>query len=946
MNNNFIKTVAASALSSVDQVLNHWLPGGKRVGHEYKPLNPKRDDRNPGSFSINLNDGSWADFATDDKGGDLVSLVAFLDEIHQGEAAKRLAKFLGVKIEKNDSRERPAGDLNGRGNGNVYLNQIKAVNGPSGEHGKERCIMPVPENAPQPPAAHPRHGKPSQRYPYHTLDGQVNFYIDRFDSKNTDDESKQFSPLTLWQNGTVFKWKRKAPPVPAPLFGLPSLDKYPNVDAWLTEGEKAAIALEKLLPNHPVLTWQGGSQAVIKSDYTPLAGRDCIIWPDNDEPGLKAAYKLIKQLQTAKVASVRVLNIRLLKRKDSMPLQPGDDAHDLLAADWTAEQFAEFLAQDDALIDGDVFLSQQTSGDIEAAETKSKPESETPQRNFELLDDGTYFLESIRGGNFHRRKICPRLEVLAQARNVSGSEWGKVVQFFDPDHHTKRLVIPFKSFNGDASDASGRLLSEGLTIAPKSRSLVIEYLQAQNPEKRARTTNRIGWHGEDGELVFVLPEGCIGQSNDEWLYTDNRPDSNLFKKRGTLEDWRKQVAALCVGNSRLIFSLSVAFAAPMLHLINMESGGFHFQGTTSTGKTTLLLVGGSVYGNSEYTELWRSTDNGLEGTALAHCDVLLTLDELKMLDPKIAVESAYMLANGTGKTRANQNGGARDKARWRIFFLSTGEISLIQHVADIGNKIPVGAELRMAEIPADADRGLGCFEELHGYADGDKFAKALKAATNKYFGTAFPAIIDGILQHRKELSDLLIEARQAFLDEALTAKSSGQAQRVAARFALVAAAGELATSWGITGWEQGAAMQAAMTCFKAWLQAFGGDGNKEARNMRSQVLHFFECNGEARFADISRPVSDDTHAARTINKAGWREKNSDGDIEYYCYTEVFRHEICKGFDYRNVARLLKDSGILITDKDHLTTKKTLPGEGRKGVYRIRPAIANDVVKDD
>lgn len=309
MNNNFIKTVAASALGSVDQVLNHWLPDGKRVGHEYQPLNPKRDDRNTGSFSINLNDGSWADFATDDKGGDLVSLVAFLDDISQGEAAKRLAEFLGVDIEKNDSPERPTSDLKGQGNGKTCLNQIKAVNGPSGEHGKERCIMPVPENAPQPPAAHPRHGKPSQRYPYHTLDGQVNFYIDRFDSKNTDDGSKQFSPLTLWQNGTTQKWKRKAPPELRPLFGLSDLLKYPDANVWFVEGEKAAIAGKQLLPTHPVLTWQGGSQAVSKSDYTPLTGRDCIIWPDNDAAGDKAARSLVKALQAVNAASVNILDV-------------------------------------------------------------------------------------------------------------------------------------------------------------------------------------------------------------------------------------------------------------------------------------------------------------------------------------------------------------------------------------------------------------------------------------------------------------------------------------------------------------------------------------------------------------------------------------------------------------------------------------------------------------
>lgn len=629
-----------------------------------------------------------------------------------------------------------------------------------------------------------------------------------------------------------------------------------------------------------------------------------------------------------------------------MALKPGDDAHDLLAAGWTADKFAEFLAQDGALIDGDAFFCQQDSDHTIASTSKGMLEIEKPQRGFELLHDGTYILEPTKDNAFRRRKICARLEVLALARNVNGGEWGLVVQFSDPDHHIKRLVIPARSFNGDASEASGRLLSEGLAIAPKSRQLVIEYLQTQNPEKRARTTNRTGWHGIDDDLVFVLPDCCIGQSNDEWLFTDNRPDANLFKKRGTLAQWREHVVALCVGNSRLTFAASIAFAAPMLHLVGMESGGFHFVGTTSTGKTSLLLLGGSVYGGPEYLELWRSTDNGLEGTALAHCDVLLTLDELKMLDPKIAAQSAYMLSNGTGKIRANHNGGMRDKARWRMLFLSTGEISLSQHVADIGKKMPVGAELRMAEIPADAGRGLGCFEELHGYADGDKFAKALKAAIREYYGTAFPAILDGILKHRKELPELLIKAKQAFLDEVLTANSSGQAQRVAARFALVAAAGEMASSWGITGWEKRVAWQATVTCFRAWLQAFGGDGDKEIKNMLSQVLHFFECNGEARFTDISHSINDDFHAARTINKAGWREKDHNGDIEYFCYTQVFKHEICKGYDYRIVASLLSDLGILKKDIDHFTIQKTLPGEGRKRVYCIKPAISNDVVKDD
>ena len=90
------RTVAAAALASVDSVLAHWLPDGKRTGHEYAARNPTRSDNRPGSFSINVNNGKWSDFATGDAGGDLVSLVAYLEGCDQGEAADRLADYLGL----------------------------------------------------------------------------------------------------------------------------------------------------------------------------------------------------------------------------------------------------------------------------------------------------------------------------------------------------------------------------------------------------------------------------------------------------------------------------------------------------------------------------------------------------------------------------------------------------------------------------------------------------------------------------------------------------------------------------------------------------------------------------------------------------------------------------------------------------------------------------------
>jgi hypothetical protein len=89
--------VNAAALRRLPEILERWLPDGRRHGQEWMARNPTRPDRRPGSFLINLNTGRWADFATGDRGGDLISLAAYLFALSQSEAARRLAKMLGVR---------------------------------------------------------------------------------------------------------------------------------------------------------------------------------------------------------------------------------------------------------------------------------------------------------------------------------------------------------------------------------------------------------------------------------------------------------------------------------------------------------------------------------------------------------------------------------------------------------------------------------------------------------------------------------------------------------------------------------------------------------------------------------------------------------------------------------------------------------------------------------
>jgi len=92
--------IARAAIRALPEILPRWLPDGKFVGREYTALNPKRGDRTAGSFTVNTETGRWADFATGDKGGDAIALAAWLFDLPQPEAARRVAAMLGISADE------------------------------------------------------------------------------------------------------------------------------------------------------------------------------------------------------------------------------------------------------------------------------------------------------------------------------------------------------------------------------------------------------------------------------------------------------------------------------------------------------------------------------------------------------------------------------------------------------------------------------------------------------------------------------------------------------------------------------------------------------------------------------------------------------------------------------------------------------------------------------
>jgi putative DNA primase/helicase len=452
------------------------------------------------------------------------------------------------------------------------------------------------------------------------------------------------------------------------------------------------------------------------------------------------------------------------------------------------------------------------------------------------------------------------------------------------------------------------------------------YIQTAHTKARARCTNRIGWHGG----VFVLPTGTLGTTNERVLYQSATVIKHSFKRRGTLMEWQQNVASRASGNSRALFAIACAFAPPLLELAAGESGGFHLRGGSSTGKTKLLACAASVWGSPEYTQLWRATANGLEGLAQLHNDGLLILDEIAQVDPKDAGGVAYMLSNGSGKVRASQEGLARKPARWRLLYLSSGEISLSEHAMAGGKTVKAGQEVRLVDIPAEAGKEMGVFEHTHGAADSATFARDLHEATGQYYGTAGIAFLEYVVANLHTLPQMISQHRRSFTQSVITSDASGQVERVAARFALVAFAGELASSLGITGWQGEEAENAVKTCFHAWLEARGGAGSLEKKNLLSDIRAQLEAHSESRFSALDQP-----DGKVTINRMGFTRQGENGR-EYVILPEAFRRELCKGHDSRQAVKVLHELGVLLPDSGGQPQRReSLPGFGRSRCYVIQ-----------
>ena len=525
---------------------------------------------------------------------------------------------------------------------------------------------------------------------------------------------------------------------------------------------------------------------------------------------------------------------------------------------------------------------------------------------FELRKDGVFYVDTEAAGMPKETWICSRLVILARTRDADNGSWGCLLEWKDTDGVSHQWTAPIRRMQCEGIEVRETLSDLGLNIAHghKAANHLLAYLKSWKVKARVRCVDKLGWHGD----TYVLPSGAIGQVEgaEPVVYQNTHNAQPKHSTAGTLEEWRDHIGKLAIGNSRLVFAISAAFAGTLCELAGENTGGFHFVGASSIGKSTSQFVAASVWGKAkDYKRSWRVTTNGLEAMAALHNDGLLVLDEIGQADPKDVGNAAYMLGNGQGKARANQTGGARSLADWLFIFLSSGEKSLSDMMALAGKKPEAGQEVRIANFKADAGAGLGAFEDLHGTPKAADFAKTLEDLSNQFYGTAGVEWLRYIVKDKANLPALIADGIRQFLTEYVPSEAGGQVLRVARRFALDAVAGELATHYGITGWQEGEASKSAGKCFTDWLEDFGGTGNKEERALLAQVKGIFEKHGSSRF---EKSTGEDPNTIIRDRMGFVREEH--GKRDYLVMPETFKAEVCKGYGYKWAAKVLVSHGWL------------------------------------
>lgn len=532
-------------------------------------------------------------------------------------------------------------------------------------------------------------------------------------------------------------------------------------------------------------------------------------------------------------------------------------------------------------------------------------------------DDGIYFVKyDLEDNLIEKTFVFSKIIVVARTHDINNENWGIWCKWFDIEGKEHNLTIPIELLHKDNREYRRLFASRGLIISTlaKATSCLDAYLNFHPNNNIALCVNTVGWHDNQ----YVLPNRTFG-NKQMIIYQNSASNITHYSEKGELADWRENICQKVEGQSRIVFALCVAFAGQLLPLVNENGGGFHFVGSSSKGKSLTAKIACSVWGNPKYYICsWRATANAQENIAAQHNHGFAALDEINLANPNTIGDVIYMLADGEGKDRMSKDGNNRPTLRWQLIYLSTGEESLESIQKRANKPTKAGQEVRFVSLDAVVNDDLGIFDSIiDDFNTPAEQAEALLKACMTSYGTAGIAWLEHITLDKEAITDKCIRHMKIFLD--CYPNLSSQARRVARLFSVVAAAGELATQAGITGWRDGQAIHATKLCFENWLSNYGRDADHEERQILNQIRSFIQTHSESRFSNWG---SNGFYQKVSLRVGFIKDDN-------YLFFQNSFEEACQPFTVKKAVSVLKKYGLLRTNETDRDTFKVNDKNGSK-----------------
>jgi putative DNA primase/helicase len=525
-------------------------------------------------------------------------------------------------------------------------------------------------------------------------------------------------------------------------------------------------------------------------------------------------------------------------------------------------------------------------------------------------------------------------EVNAITRVDGSREHSYILEYISHGETARRqMLLPQSLLVGRPDELAKLLRDRGLSVLHQNKTLVRDYLDsrhrffsANHPEYFWDCVKVTGWHNG----VFVLPKEVIGSSLR--VYFDPKGEVAKYGKAGTLHQW-EELAKLAIGNPFLIFGISTSLAGPLLKHLDLIGIGFHLLGDSTSGKTTVLIVGGSAWGEPrEFVKSWRTTLNALEGQCASRSDSLLPLDEIHLAEAKHLDLAIYVLAHGGSKDRMNRNSTLQESFQWRLPILSSGEKSLETRLEAGGLASPAGQAVRFADIPAKSTYGV--FDDLHGEVGGAEFSEKLCQIAAHHYGHIGPAFIERLIE---ELPKLSLRQKLAEIVSSYQNPLSAQQRRVWKSFAVAALAGELASQWKILPWVGNVALDAATKLFERWLANQPQiAASREHAQICKMITDFIDTHLDSRFSDVEAMPSTDRWG-KVIeppiirDRAGYWQDEANGQ-RIILFTPSGLHEATRGYDWGRVLQALEEAGAFFkVGSTQKSVSRRIPGENNRVV---------------